>query len=289
MRSAVEALRPFDARLIKPPGKSSLRDDPQEIKLLVEKATQRDTDSFGDLYDKYFTRIYSHLYYRVSNVQDAEDMTAQVFLNAWKAMPRYKDTGRPFVVWLLSIAHNLVVDHYRAKRETTSADDIILPADDASNPVAILEANFEKAGLRGAIGKLKKPDQQLVVVMRYIDGMEYPEIAAVLNKSEGAVRVILHRALLNLRGIMEIKKVPVLPKKENKADEQSTEKRFSYDDLVRISGMNKSTLTAKILTVEKRGRLKLSTRSRSGKRFTREDAAAVLTYLGKDPSLAARL
>ena len=172
-----------------------------EIIILVEKSIAGDAESFGQLYDLYIDRIYRHLYYRVGNADVAEDLAAQVFLNAWRAVGRYRLTGRPFVVWLLSIAHNLLVDYYRAKRESTSIDDVIIPSSDADDPVSLAEKSFASAVMRQAIRKLKR-DQQVVVVMRYIDGMEYPEIAAVLSKSEGAVRVILHRALVALRGIM---------------------------------------------------------------------------------------
>ena len=180
--------------------KAALAQD-AEIVILVEKSIAGDAESFGQLYDLYIDRIYRHLYYRVGNADVAEDLAAQVFLNAWRAVGRYRLTGRPFIVWLLSIAHNLLVDYYRAKRESTSIDDVIIPSSDADDPVSLAEKSFASAVMRQAIRKLKR-DQQVVVVMRYIDGMEYPEIAAVLSKSEGAVRVILHRALVALRGIM---------------------------------------------------------------------------------------
>ena len=172
-----------------------------EVNSLVERSIGGDADSFGHLYDLYIDRIYRHLYYRVGNPDIAEDLAAQVFLNAWRAVGRYRQTGRPFIVWLLSIAHNLLVDYYRAQKDTTSVDDVIIPADDSVDPVTVAEKSFASASLRQAIRQLKH-DQQVVVVMRYIDGMEYPEIAAAVSKSEGAVRVILHRALNALRGIM---------------------------------------------------------------------------------------
>ncbi|MBI2886612.1 MAG: sigma-70 family RNA polymerase sigma factor [Chloroflexi bacterium] len=180
--------------------KPTLAQDPQVV-ALVEGARTGDAESFGQLYDLYVDRIYRHLYYRVGNASEAEDLAAQVFLNAWRAMGNYRPMGRPFVVWLLTIAHNLLVDYYRARRESTSLEDVIIPADDSADPVTLAEKSFASAALRQAIRKLKR-DQQLVVVMRYIDGMDYTDIAAVLHKSEGAVRVILHRALIALRGVM---------------------------------------------------------------------------------------
>lgn len=177
-----------------------LAQDPQEV-VLIEQAITGDADSFGQLYDQYLDKVYRHLYYRVGNATEAEDLAAQVFLKAWKAMGRFKPMGRPFGVWLLSIAHNLLVDHYRARRDSTPIDDVIIPADDSADPVALAERSFATVHLRQAISKLKR-EQQVVVIMRYIDGMEYADIASFLHKSEGAVRVILHRSLHSLRRIM---------------------------------------------------------------------------------------
>ncbi len=184
-----------------PQQKTVLTQDPLEV-ALIDQAILGDAESFGQLYDKYVDKVYRHLYYRVGNATEAEDLSAQVFLKAWNAMKRFKPMGRPFGVWLLSIAHNLLVDHYRAKKDSSSIDDVIIPADDSADPVALAEKSFATVHLRQAISKLKR-EQQVVVTMRYIDDMEYSEIAAFLNKSEGAVRVILHRALQSLRRVID--------------------------------------------------------------------------------------
>ena len=160
-----------------------------------------DADSFGQLYDKYIDKVYRHLYYRTGNATEAEDLAAQVFLKAWNAMGRYRPMGRPFGGWLLSIGHNLLIDHYRAHKVSTSLEDVIIPAGDSADPVLLAEKSFASASLRHAIKQLKR-DQQAVVVMRYINGLDYSEIAQALGKSEGAVRVILHRSLLALRKIV---------------------------------------------------------------------------------------
>lgn len=180
--------------------RKTVTQDPQEV-FLVEQAIAGDAESFGQLYDKYIDKVYRHLYYRMGNATEAEDLAAQVFLKAWNAMGRYRQMGRPFGVWLLSIGHNLLIDYYRSRKENAALDDVIIPAGDSADPVLLAEKSFASASLRQSIKKLKK-DQQAVVVMRYIDGLEYGEIAKALNKSEGAVRVILHRSLLALRGIM---------------------------------------------------------------------------------------
>ncbi len=173
----------------------------QETEALIEKAVGGDAESFGVLYEQYVDRIHRHMYYRTGSQEIAEDLTSQVFFNAWKAMSNFRDMDRPFAVWLFAIAHNLLVDHYRAKRETLSVDKVIIPADDRTDPVALAETHLENAALWQAILRLKR-DWQAVVVMRYIEQMDYSEIAVILNKSEATVRVRLHRALTELRKLM---------------------------------------------------------------------------------------
>jgi len=134
---------------------------------------------------------------------DAEDISQEVFIRAWNAIGRYKITGAPFSAWLISIAHNLIVDHYRASRRLVSLEDseASRQTDDETNPEAMTEASLKRDYVRGAILKLKGERQQ-VVLMRFIDGLSYSEIARALKKSEGAVRVIQYRALNDLRHLL---------------------------------------------------------------------------------------
>jgi len=176
-----------------------------EDTLLIERAINRDPDAFGRLYDMYVDRVYRHIYYRVGNVADAEDLTQQVFLKAWQAIDRYKRTASPFLAWLMTISHNLVVDFYRTKKDKTYLDAEITADDSASSPERIAEAHFQQQQLRRAILQLRSNEQQ-VIMMRFIEGFQYAEIAALLGKSEGATRVILHRALVALRCILEREK-----------------------------------------------------------------------------------
>ena len=167
---------------------------------LIKEAGRGDAGSFGRLYDLHVDRIYRHIYYRVGNVHDAEDLTQQVFLNAWRALPRYKRTESPFIAWLMVIAHNLVINYYRARKHVPYPDAEVEAPGKSVESVA--EAHFDQERLHRAIMKLGK-EQQMVIVLRFIEGFEYSEIAALLGKSEGAVRVIQHRALAKLRSILE--------------------------------------------------------------------------------------
>ena len=173
--------------------------------LLVQRAISRDADAFGGLYDMYVDRIYRHLYYRVGNVADAEDLTQQVFLKAWQAIDRYKKTASPFLAWLMTISHNLVVDFYRTKKDKTYLDAEVTADDPTSSPERVAEAHYMQQQLRRVILQLRGDEQQ-VVLLRFIEGFEFKEIASLLGKSEGAIRVILHRALVKLRHILEKEK-----------------------------------------------------------------------------------
>ncbi len=173
--------------------------------LLIQKAISRDPNAFGKLYDMYVDRVYRHLYYRVSNVADAEDLTQQVFLKAWQAIDRYKKTASPFLAWLMTISHNLVVDFYRTRKDKTYLDAEVTADDSALSPEQVAEARYVQQQLRKAILQLPG-EQQQIILLRFVEGFRHAEIAASLGKSEGAIRVILHRALVKLRHILEKEK-----------------------------------------------------------------------------------
>ena len=169
--------------------------------VLVGQAAQGDTEAFGRLYDIFADRIYRHIYYRTGNPDDAKDLMQEVFTRAWQALPKYKNTKTPFLGWLFTIAHNRIIDYYRAKKDYAYlTDDIIIP-DHAPGPEKLAEVQFTQQAVRKAILQLPG-DQQQVIILSFIEGFEYHEIAAALNKSEGNIRVIIHRALKKMRETM---------------------------------------------------------------------------------------
>ena len=106
------------------------------------------------------------------------------------------------MAWLLAIAHNLVVDYYKTRKESIPLDEArAVGGSDETNPEAMTEASLNRSYIRNAVSKLKG-DKQKVILMRFIEGFSYGEIAQALNKSEGAVRVIQHRALGDLRRML---------------------------------------------------------------------------------------
>ncbi|MFC2044802.1 RNA polymerase sigma factor [Chloroflexota bacterium] len=177
-------------------------DTSSDIEKLVDRAIDGDGDAFGRLYDMHVDRVYRHIYYRVNNTTDAEDLTQQVFIKAWQAIGRYKKTASPFLAWLIKISHNLVIDFYRSKKSEAYIDFDIVATKPETDPAHITEAQFTRQEIRQAINKLHG-DQQQVILMRFIEDFSYTEIAAALVKSEVAIRVTLHRGLAKLKTIME--------------------------------------------------------------------------------------
>ncbi|MFW6125617.1 MAG: RNA polymerase sigma factor [Chloroflexota bacterium] len=173
-----------------------------EEAILVQRAIRHDAEAFGRLYDMHVDRIYRHVYYRVGNKADAEDLTQQVFLKAWLAIGRYRKMASPFVAWLMTISHNLIIDFYRTRKPESYLDADFVARDPAQSPEGAAEASFEQQRLRKAILQLHRDEQQ-VVILRLIEGFGFKEIAALMGKKEGNTRVILHRALVKLRRLLE--------------------------------------------------------------------------------------
>jgi len=181
-----------------------------ETVTLPQVAGRRDRAEFAALYEAHAERIRAHVRGRMGDADLADDITAQTFLRAWQAIERYRPVpGRPFIAWLYTIANNLVVDHYRRhKRELVGVKGS--PRDHGHDDPErrALQADLREE-IRRALGVLK-PDQQLIVALRLIEGREYAEISAVTGKSAGALRVSLCRALALLRD--ELRRRGVEPK-----------------------------------------------------------------------------
>jgi RNA polymerase sigma-70 factor (ECF subfamily) len=173
---------------------------------LVLQAIKHDRAAFTALYELCIDRVYRHVYYRVFNHADAEDITQEAFVKAWKAIDRYKRTGAPFVAWVITIAGNLIIDHYRKQQKVVITDNDkvyeLKQDNQIPGPEIQAELNFNNNIIRNAVLKLNG-DKQRVILMHFIDGLSYEEIAKTLNKSEGAIRIIQYRALGELRSLLK--------------------------------------------------------------------------------------
>jgi len=165
---------------------------------LVE-AAQRDPSRFADLYERHFERVYAYAVHRVRDRDAAEDLTAEVFHKALASLPRYEWRGAPFGAWLIRIAANAVADRRkRAGREIVSAS----PPEQRVDPDADLGEVERYAQLFRLVDELPA-DQRRVIVERYVEERSIREIAARLDRSEGAVKQLQLRALQTLRARME--------------------------------------------------------------------------------------
>ena len=172
-------------------------------KELIACAAKGDRKAFGALYERYVFRVFRHVYYLTNDSHAAEDLTAQTFLNALEAIHRYEMRGIPFLAWLLRIGYNLTVNHKKVKSNGTAPLPEALEVEGSLySPEASCEAKADGEQVWEGVRRLRG-DQRQVIVMRFIDGLSYPDIARVLGKSIGAVRVIQHRALCALRRRLE--------------------------------------------------------------------------------------
>lgn len=168
---------------------------------LAQRASEHDPAAFAELYNAYVDKIYKYVYYKVGDAQDAEDLCEQVFLKAWEAIGRYTWHGHPFSSWLYKLAHNLVVDHYRTRRDTTPLNSIVATPAEPADPHNAFHQTLDADELTSAIAQLTC-EQRQVISLKFIEGYDNSEIAALLDKKESAIRALQYRALHSLQGIL---------------------------------------------------------------------------------------
>ncbi len=169
---------------------------------VVKRAIQQDRAAFASLYDKYMDKVYRHVYYRVPTRADAEDITQEVFIKAWRAITKYRQTGTPFGAWLIAIARNSIVDFHKARKNNVRLDDTeIISRHIEADPQAMTEFSLGNEKMRKVVLKLKENKRE-VILLRFFEGWSYREISESLHKSEGAIRIIQYRALADLRQIL---------------------------------------------------------------------------------------
>lgn len=183
----------------------------EEEKKLITHACKGDSECFGALYDLYAPRMYRFIFLKTGHKGDTEDLLHEVFLSAWKGIGSYEPQGAtPFTSWLYQIARNRVIDYYRTHKQVLSLDDIMrtdaLPIELMSTSHGMLAQTInKKMELEGVMRALKLlPDEyQTVLIMRYIEDLSPQEIGSAIGKTSGAVRVLQHRALRQLKKTIE--------------------------------------------------------------------------------------
>jgi RNA polymerase sigma-70 factor (ECF subfamily) len=173
----------------------------------AREAKARLDEAFTALYKAHLRDVYSYSYYRVGNHHDAEDLTEQTFLQAYRHFERAQreSQGRPLRPWLIRIAHNLAANYYRdrSRRPQTSIED----ADTLSTPhttEALVEDREDLNQILASVQELPD-DRREALIMRFALGMDNREIARALGRTDGATKVLLHRSIRQLEELVKAK------------------------------------------------------------------------------------
>lgn len=169
---------------------------------LVASARKGDAEAFGELYRRYFDPIFRYIRIRMADDAGAEDLAATVFLRAYRSMGRYKERGHPFSAFLYQIARNALADHYRRAGREVDLDEARKSPDPGGTPDDHLARQEEIVAMRRALAALS-PDHQEVIRLRVLLDLSTEMTASWMGRSEGAVRVLLFRALSALRQRMK--------------------------------------------------------------------------------------
>jgi RNA polymerase sigma-70 factor (ECF subfamily) len=175
------------------------RPAPGDPDLADVRAAQADRAAFAVLYRRYADRVYGYAFYQLGDHHDAEDATERTFMAAMRAIGGFREQGSSFRAWLFRIAHNTIANAHRTRsrrRAEPLPEGWDRPAPDP-DPAGLVALADELRAVRSAIGSMPN-DRRQVILLRFVDGLSTAEIALVLDRSPGAVRVLLHRALRDL-------------------------------------------------------------------------------------------
>ena len=175
------------------------RESTEHVRELVARGQQGDREALEELYLIHFDRIYSYLHVSVGNRHDAEDLTTQTFLKMLEKIGSFKWQSAPFSAWLFRIAHNLAMDHFRARRRWQPEEEVPEPPGE-EEPSAELTAmqTIGRESMLKLIDHLS-PEQQQVLTLKFVFNLPNAEVAAILDKTEGAIKSLQHRALVSLQ------------------------------------------------------------------------------------------
>ncbi len=175
----------------------------QELRRLVEQAQGGDRHALEELYLLHFDRIYSYLHMSVGNRHDAEDLTTQVFVKMLESIGKFRWRSAPFSAWLFRIAHNLAMDHFRANKRWQPEEEV--PEPDPGEGSAAEEEALESIGRQSMLQLIEKlsHEQQQVLTLKFVFNFSNSDAATILDKTDGAIKSLQHRALASLQRQLE--------------------------------------------------------------------------------------
>lgn len=178
--------------------------DSEGLATLVADAKKGDITAYGELYKRFYNRILAYALARIGNSSEAEDQAQDTFIGAFRRIKDFEGDETAFTSWLFRIAHNISVDSYRkhACHERVHHSGRLVDPPQAE-PEEMVLADLENERVREAVGRLSK-DQQYVLQLRFSAQLSTREIAKTIGRTEGAVKVLQHRALVRLRKILDV-------------------------------------------------------------------------------------
>ncbi|MEV4841870.1 ECF subfamily RNA polymerase sigma factor, BldN family [Micromonospora matsumotoense] len=189
------------------PSRPDPSDPATEVWTLVERAQAGESEAFGLIYDRYLDTVFRFVYFRVGNRQLAEDLTSDTFLRALKRIGSFTWQGRDLGAWLVTIARNLVADHFKSGRyrlEVTTGDVLDADREDRGpegSPEAAVVEHITNVALLTAVTRLN-PEQQECIVLRFLQGLSVAETARAMGKNEGAIKALQYRAVRALARLL---------------------------------------------------------------------------------------
>jgi len=176
----------------------------EELKLALQKAQNGDSEAFAQLYDLFAEKIYRFIYFRVGHKEVAEDVLSDTFVKGWQ---KINQVNAPSALsgWLYQIARNNIIDYYRIKKDFVALEEVENILEDAVNPIDETNLSLDQKRILVVLNQLPA-EQQEVIRYKFFEDLSNEEIAYVMGKTEGAIRVIQHRAINRLKDILNTDK-----------------------------------------------------------------------------------
>ncbi|MCI0713405.1 MAG: sigma-70 family RNA polymerase sigma factor [Chloroflexi bacterium] len=167
---------------------------PPNERELIERTKNGDKQAMSVLYETYVQQIFQYISYRVPSEAIAEDLTADVFVRMIQGLSKYQYTGAPLGAWLFRVAANRIADHYRENQPASASSTIEENLTTSDELGELFDKKEEQSQLLAALHMLSE-DYQNVLILRFVKDLSHAEAADIMGKTEGAVRILQHRAL----------------------------------------------------------------------------------------------